>query len=69
MRVSKSCSKEEAAVQGLVISKQLPVQADEGPDLELPEYEDIPDLSPEEMIEAYLKSRTEEEQKKTKKTG
>ena len=46
--------REEAAVQGSVISKQLPTQAEEGPDLELPEYEDIPDMSPEEMLSVYL---------------
>ena len=38
----------KAAVQGSVISKQLPVQADKRPELELPEYEGIQELFIEE---------------------
>ena len=60
---------ERTAVQQSVISKQLPVQTEERPGLELPEYEDIPDLSPEEMIEEYLKSRTEEEEEEDRENG
>ena len=60
---------ERAAVQLPVTSKQLPIPTEEEPDLELPEYEDIPDMSPAEMIEEYLRDRTEEEEEEDIEEG
>ena len=56
----------KAAVQGSVISKQLPVQADKRPELELPEYEGIQELFIEEaaiqgaVISKQLPGQTDE---------
>jgi len=54
----------EASVHGSVTNKQLLVQPDEGPDLELPEYEGI--MSPEEMMKRTIKVESTKKTKKTK---